>query len=151
MSTPTSRRFSSSSFRRLWLQERLYSHHWTITRTCRRLPGYFSTTSVDFAPPSFPMIRTSTPDQRPFHQEAKDCRVADFRVVDQQLPASPRDKRRQPLTCILRTHDESIAARRATLTGGIRVEQLERFVHESSIFRHDPEAAASRHVEPREV
>ena len=53
--TPTSRRFSSSSRRRLWLPMNARLPSRMIARTCSRLPGNFSPSMFHFAS-TLPMI-----------------------------------------------------------------------------------------------
>ena len=69
MMSPTSRRFSSSNLRRLWLPRKARLPSRTMARTWRRLPGYFSATNSDFPLSTLPMILTSTPALRTLGQE----------------------------------------------------------------------------------
>ena len=87
--TPTSRRPSSSSLRRLWLPMKKVVPSRTMARTCRRRPASGRAATPSRPLSILPMTRISTPALRRSASSAQRHTVGDLDVVDEQLLCAP--------------------------------------------------------------
>ena len=108
--TPTSRRPSSSSLRRLWLPTKNAAPSRMIARTCSRRSASFRVSTAGQSLLDLADDANLDAGLLPLLERTQNHPIRHPDVVDQQLLFRAADKRRQQLARALRTDDEAIVA-----------------------------------------